>query len=165
MYEQPYEQTWSPTSWQKLHYRLLRPAIFVVPLWLAFGKLLFGGPFGWASIIYFFAVNPFLILYHILISYIAARKNRLRSDLDPEDFFVTDRLAAALTIYYSIHILWQFLLEDGGDEGPHPSIAERWFGISSTVSLRILNSLFVCFLVDLLVILTLVFFEPILIEE
>lgn len=155
------DHAWSPTSWQKAHYKFLRPAIVVVPLWLAFGKCLLGGPFGWNSMIYLMAVCPFLALFHVLLAFLATRKNGLRNGLAPADYFVSHRLAGALTIYYLIHIAWQLVLEDGGDAGTDPSLAERWFGMSSAAANKSLNVLFAVFVVNVLVILGLVSFEPV----
>jgi membrane protease YdiL (CAAX protease family) len=122
-----------PTRLQKILFWSLAPAILLVPVWIVFGKMLFGGPGGWGAIILMYTAAPVFFLYHVLLFFVALRKNR-QQYFDCRDYQLSPAASKYLLAYYVGHAGFQLFMDDGGDQGSMGSVMEHWLGLSQHVN-------------------------------
>lgn len=85
--------------------RSLLPAVFMIPIWFVFGRLLLGGAFGWMGVFSIFSVAPVLVTFHCVLWSLEQKHDRL----PPANVVM-------LLAYYICHILLQIFVVDVGDD-------------------------------------------------
>jgi membrane protease YdiL (CAAX protease family) len=124
--------TTPPTRLQKILFWSLAPAVLLVPIWIVFGKMLFGGPGGWGAMILMYTAAPVLFLYHVLLFLVALRKNRQKY-FGCRDYNLSPAASKYLLAYYVGQVGVQLFMDDGGDQGSMGSVMEHWLGLSRQV--------------------------------
>jgi len=128
-------QTRSEAHFERYMFRSLIPAIVIVPIWVAVGRTLFGGPGGWNGLVYMYTVCPILFFLHILLLYLCIQENNKQSSASGfTDYSISRPMSIALISYYILLFFNQFVMDDGGDQGPMGSWAVDHLRISRGLS-------------------------------
>ena len=130
-------------------YWSLVPAILVMPLWMAMGRLLLGGPVGWMGVFYFFVVSPIVLIYHGML-YWAWHWHRKSGTVDPTSAYV-------LLAYYIFCFSHQLFMRDGGDRGTEGSVAQNYLGVPMNLCDLIADGLLILIIIVMVSLLVLVF--------
>lgn len=96
----------APTLWREIAFWSLIAAIFLVPAWVTFGRILFGVG-GWYILIFMLTVLPVLVLYHLIVEALAW--------FGPEKRMVSKRAAITLFVYYGAILVFGLSIVDFGD--------------------------------------------------
>jgi len=124
----------SSNKYQKTMFWSLGPANILVPLFIAFGRALFGGPIGSAPPSFLFTVIPLTVAFHLLLSWLAIKKNRKRFFNDAAEYCLSQQASHLLVLYYASHVVFQlFFSEFNSEHGHQGSVAETKFGASEDV--------------------------------
>jgi uncharacterized membrane protein len=146
-----------PSKFQKIMFWSLAADIVLIPIWIVFGKGLFGGTGGWGAMILMFTAAPVFCVYHLILFGMALKSN-IRHHSELSEYHLSQRTSKVVLAYYLCHLGFQLFMDDGGDQGnmgsvmEHLGICSKWttcsyintFFMFSTILLAVVLAILIC---------------------
>jgi uncharacterized membrane protein len=147
----------SPSKFQKIMFWSLAADIILIPLFIVFGKGLFGGPGGWGAMMLMVTAAPVFCVYHLILFGMALQSNS-RHHSEPSEYHLSQRTSRVVLVYYLCHLGFQLLMDDGGDQDSmgsvmqHLGLCSKWttcsymntFFMFSTIILAVVLAILIC---------------------